>query len=372
MKHLDKKTQKELNRFGHKVWRRIGNECFLKGIFTQRGTAPNYCGPGAGLPILSHTIAENLIKVANGGEREVVTFLPRIDPSRWSPNETRGPVFPRTPIGVAAVGRYACDWHDNLFGPIDIVPYDLMANCIVSTLIALRATLMEHFLAFRHSEFFRIRADYCRKEAERWHGGPQRCDCREKWQNYSDDDQRNTSRSSRRHVLALSEEGRKLVSLVKANDSSEINATPFFLPGTPTVGGTVVWISHMGDPMTLTIVPVRNGHHFYMTCHSKPANVVQKLFTDLLSSRVSDDQKGQYLSEIVLQQNRGMFILKPKWKSMSQREQDMIRVIADEMGTRQQGDNSSLRSAFHRLSWRRQLARTWPLKGDPRVPNLFS
>ena len=343
----------------------------MKGIFTQRGTAPDYCGPGTGLPISSHTIARNLIKEVNGGERDVVTFLPRINTNRWSPNETKGHVFPRTPIGEAAVGRYVCAWHDGLFGPIDIVPSDLTSDGSVPTLIALRATLMGHFLAFRHSEFFRIRAEYCRKEVESWPSGPQRCDCREKWQSYSEDDQRNADLSSGRHVPALLEEGKKLVTLVKANDSSEIYAASFTLPGTPTVGGTVVWLAHTGGPMTLTILPTRSGHHFYMTCHSRPVNVVQKLFADLLSKRVSNALKAQYLSEIALQQNWGMFILKPRWKSMSQQERDMVREIAGDMGTTQQ-NGTSLRSSFRSLMWRWQRAGTWPLRGDPRVPNLFS
>ena len=196
MRHFNRKTGRELNRFGHKVWRGIGNECLMKGIFTQPGTPPDYCGPGTGLPILNHTIARNLIKEVNGGDKEVVTFSPRIDPSRWSPNETRGPVFPKTPIDVAAVGRYACDWHDDLFGPIDSIPYGLMANGTVPTLIALRATLMEYFLAFRHSEFFRIRAEFCQHEVESWPSGLQECGCRDRWQTYSDDDQRNAGRSS--------------------------------------------------------------------------------------------------------------------------------------------------------------------------------
>ena len=371
MRHYNRRTGRELNSFGHKVWTRIGNECLMKGIFTQPGTPPDYCGPGIGWPILNHTIAENLIDKVNGGDREVVAFSPRINPRGWSPNVTRGPLFPRTPIDVAAVGRYACGWHDGLFGPIDSVPYALTANGTVPTLIALRATLMEYFLSFRHSEFFGKRAEYCRHEVQKWPSGPQECDCREIWQSYSDDDQRNAAQSSRRHVPALLDECKRLVTLVTANDSSEIKVTPFFLPGTPTVGGTVVWISHMGDPMTLTIVPVKDGHHFYITCHSKPTNLVQKLIAELLSSRVSNAVKGQHLSEIVLQQHWAMFILKPKWKSMSQHERDTIHTIVDEMGAAQPG-GTSLRSSFRRFTWRWQGTRAWALRGDPRVPNLFS
>lgn len=315
MKHINKKNQRDLNSFGQKVWTGIGNECLMKGVFTQPGTPPDYCGPGPGMPILNHTIADNLIREVNGGERVVVAFSPRIDPTRWSQNETRGPVFPETPIGVATVGRYACDWHDDLFGPIDSFPYRMAANDGVPTLIALRATLMEYFLTFRHSEFFRRRADYCRKEFESWPKDPQECDCREIWQSYSDDDQRNSDRSIRRHAPALLEESQRLVALLKANDSTGIEVNSFFLPGTPKVGGTVVWISHLGDPITLTIVPIRDGHHFYATYHSRPANLVQKLIADLLSSRVPNSAKGLFLSEIVLQQHWAMFILKPTWNT---------------------------------------------------------
>ncbi len=127
----------------------------------------------------------------------------------------------------------------------------------------------------------------------------------------------------------------------------------------------------MGDPMTLTIVPVKDGHHFYITYHAKPANVVQKLVADLLSNRVSNARKSQYVSEIVLQQNWAMFILKPKWKSMSEQERDMVRVIADEMGLAQPG-GTLLGPWFRQFMWRRQRARPWALRGDPRIPSLFS
>jgi len=158
---------------------------------------------------------------------------------------------------------------------------------------------------------------------------------------------------------------------VKANDPSEIILSEFFLPGEPAVGGTVVWISHMGDPMTLTIVPVKDGHHFYITYHAKPSNVVQKFLADLLSSRVSNARKSQYLSEVVLQQNWAMFILKSKWKSMDQQERDTVRVITNEMGLAQPG-GTSFRASFRRFMWRWQRERPWALRGDPRVPNLFS
>ena len=371
MRHLNKRAQRDLNRFGHNVWRGVGTECLMKGIFTKAGTSlTGYCGQGTGFPTLSHTIADNVIREVNDGEKEVVTFSPRVDPSRWSPNETRGPIFSKTPVGVATVGRYACEWHDGLFDPIDVVPYDLTANVNVPTLVALRATLMEYFLAFRHSEFFGKRAAYCRHEVERWSGGPQKCGCREKWQDYSNEDQRNAVQASRRHVPALLQESKYLAALVGTNDSSKIRLSKFFLPGEPAVGGTVVWISHLGDPLTLTIVPVQNGHLFYVTCHAKPANVVQKLIADLLSNRVSGARKSQYLFEIVLQQNWAMFILKPKWKSMSQDERDMVRVIADEMGTAPPS-GTSFRSPFRRFMWRWQRERTWGLRDDSRVPNLF-
>ena len=371
MRHLNKKSEKELNHFAHMVWRGIGNECLMKGIYTKAGTYPDFCGEGTGLPILSHTIADNLIRQVNGGEKEVVTFSPRINTGRWSRNETRGPVFPKTPINVATVGRYACLWHDGLFDPIDSLPYDLTANAMVPTLVALRATLMEHFLTFRHSEFFGKRADYCRHELERWPDGPQPCDCREKWQNYSDEDQQNAGRASKRHVPALLRESQRLVALLKAEDPSEIVLSEFFLPGDPTAGGTLVWISHIGDPMTLTIIPRNGGHHFYVTTHAKPTSAVQRFLAALLSNHVPNAQKGQYLSEIALQQNWAMFILKPKWEAMSHQERKMVSAIADEMGTAQPS-NSSLRSSFQRFVWRWQRQRNWALRGDPRVPNLFS
>lgn len=123
--------------------------------------------------------------------------------------------------------------------------------------------------------------------------------------------------------------------------------------------------------MTLTIVPVKDGHHFYITCHAKPSNVVQRLIADLLSNRVSNARKSQHLSEVVLQQNRAMFILKPKWESMGQQERDMVRAIANEMGLSQPG-GTSFRASLRHFMWRWQRARTWALRGDPRVPSLFS
>ena len=371
MEHLDRKAIRQLNEFSHDVWRRIGDECLMQGIPTARGMPPHYCGDGAGWPILSHTIPANVIDEVNGDYKEVVTFSPRVEVSRWSPNEMRGPVFPKTPIDVASVGRYACNWHDGLFDPIDSAPFGLTQNNAAATLIALRATLMEYFLAFRHSEYFGKRADYCRIRFERWSAGPQECGCRKGWKDHRDDDERNAEQAFRRHVPVLLREIKNLVGLVKGNDWSEIVASEFFLPGEPKVGGTVVWISYLGDPMTLTIVPVKDGHHFYFTHHAKPANVVQKVVADLMSNRVSNSRKSRILSEIVLHQNWAMFILKPKWCSMSQDERDMIRIIADEMGMAQPLVKT-LRSSLTRY-WRRlRSTRAWALKGDPRVPDLFS
>ena len=371
MRHLNKKSERELNRFARKVWTGIGNMCLMKGIYTKAGTYPDFCGPGTGLPIMSHTIADNVIRQMNGGEKEVVTFSPRINPSRWSRNETRGPVFPKTPINVAAVGRYACQWHDGLFNPIDSLPYDLTDNAMVPALVALRATLMEHFLTFRQSEFFRKRADYCRREVEGWPDGPQQCECREKWRSYSDEDQRNAGRASGHHVPALLRESQRLVALLKAEAPSKIVPYEFFLPGEPAVGGTVVWLSHIGDPMTFTITPENNGHCFYVTTHAKPRSVAQRFLATLLSNHVPNAQKGQYLSEIALQQNWAIFILKPKWTAMSHQEREIVSTIVGEMRIAQPSD-TSLWSSFHRFVSRWRSQRYWALRGDPRVPNLFS
>lgn len=370
MQHLDKRALKKLNKFGYDLWKRAGNACLMNGIPTSRGLPPDYCGEGAGWPILSHTIAENVIDDVNGGYDEVVTFSPRVNPSRWSANETEGPVFPRTPLSVATVGRYACAWHDGLFGSIDSAPYALSTNGSVPAFIALRASLMEHFLASRHSEFFGKRAEYCRSRLESWPLGVQDCDCRERWREYYDSDLRNAELATRRHVPALLEECERLVQAVKASAWSEVAAYTFFLRGSPSIGGTLVWISHVGDPMTMTVVPVKDGHHIYITHRPKPSNVMQNVLANFISKRVPDSRKARILSEIVLQQNRAMFILKPRWFSMSQQERDMVQSVAHEMGW-SLPSGGSLRASWKHLKRRWQRGRVWALKDDLRVPDLF-
>ncbi len=342
----------------------------MKGVQTPLGQPPDYCGPGVGEVILSHTIPRNVIEKASQSDKKVVAFSPRVALDRWSPNETKGPIFPETPIGVATVGRYACAWHDSLFSPIDSAPYDLQNDQPAPALIALRATLMEHFLLFRYSEFFKRRADYCLEKFREWPGGPQECDCRDLWWSYYREDRQNEKSASKRHVPALLEEAEKLVALVKRNDQSEIVAQSFFLPGLPAVGGTLVWISNFGDPMTLTIVPVSDGHHIYITHYANPANVIQRIVADLVSHRVPFSRKGQILSEIALQQNQAVFLLKRKWRSMTQQEQDAICAVAAEKEVSLPSANS-LKGLCDRWKWRWRYGRAWRLKGDPRVPDLF-
>lgn len=370
MQHLDKRASKQLNKLGHNLWTQAGNQCLMKGIPTSRGTPPDYCGEGAGWPILSHTISKNVIDDVNGGYNDVVAFSPRVNPSRWSANVTQGPVFPKTPLSVVTVGRYACAWHDGLFRPIDSVPYGVATDRSVPALIALRASLMEHFLASRHSEFFGKRAEYCRSKLESWPVGEQECDCRERWRDYYDSDRRNAELATKRHVPALLKECESLVDIVKASAWSEIVASTFFLPGTPSLGGTLVWIPRMGTPMTMTVVPVKNGHHIYITHRPKPGIMVQKVLVNLLSKRISDSRKARILSEIALQQNWAMFILKPRWCSMSQQERDMVCEIAREMGW-SLPSGGSLRESLKQWKQRWRRGRVWALKDDHRVPDLF-
>ena len=342
----------------------------MKGIHTPLGNPPDYCGPGKGVTILSHTVPKNVIQKASERDRKVVAFSPRVALDRWSPNETKGPIFPETPVAVATVGRYACEWHDNLFSPIDSAPYVLKTNEVTPILIALRATLMEHFLLFRYSEFFKRRADFCLERFREWPSGPQECDCRDTWWSYCSEDRQKEKKASERHVPVLLEEAKRLVALVQRNDRSKIIGHTFFLPGSPAVGGTLVWISNIGDPMTLTIVPVSDGHHVYITHHTNPANFMQRLVAELMSHRVATSRKSRILSEIVLQQNQAVFLLKRKWRSMTRQEQNAICAVTAEKEV-SPPSAISLKGSYDRLKWRWQYGRAWRLKDDPRVPDLF-
>ena len=369
MQHLDKRALRQLNKFGHNLWKQAGNQCLMKGIPTSRGTPPDYCGEGAGWPILSHTIPENVIDYVNGGYQDVVAFSPRVDPSRWSRDATQGPVFPRTPVSVATVGRYACAWHDGLFRPIDSAPYGVVTDVSVPALIALRAILMDYFLACRHSEFFEKRAECCRIKFESWPAGGQECDCREKWREHCLSDLQIAGPATRQHVPVLRKECESLVDVVKANAWSEVSAETFFLSGSPSVGGTLVFVPRIGNSMTFTVVPVRDGHHVYITHRRERRDVLQNFLASFLSGRMSVFRQARMLSEMVLQQNRAMFILKPKWNSMLQEERDMVHAVALEVGQSRPSRGWLRTPGKHFRRWRR--GRVWGLKGDPRVPDLF-
>ena len=97
---------------------------------------------------------------------------------------------------------------------------------------------------------------------------------------------------------------------------------------------------------------------------------MQNVLANFISKRVPDSRKARILSEIVLQQNRAMFILKPRWFSMSQQERDMVQSVAREMGW-SLPSGGSLRASWKHLKRRWQRGRVWALKDDLRVPDLF-
>ncbi len=366
MRHRSKKAEREMNERSHEQWRNAGQRCLMEGIATPRGAAPHYC-QGRGIPIGSHTIPANVIRRVSGDHKQVVAFVPRVDLDRWSPRETVGPAFPDTPVGAATVGRYACAWHDQWFNPIDTLPYRLVEDSSTAMRIALRATSMAYFLAERSHDLYQKRSDYCQQASRPAPLRPQECGCLEQWEIDHKKDRERAEALEKHTLPVLAQEVEQLVDLARNERWSEIVANETFLPGQPSMGGTALWRPlYSGDPITLTIIPESAGHRIFVTHHRKLTNVVQGVVGALMG-QYAKAGRTRLLSEIALQQHHAMFILKPKWESMSASDQEAVKEIVKEMGS--PVPPISIRK--NPLKWLRS-PRSWPLREDPRVPDLFS
>ena len=333
-------------------------ECGLKSIPTKNGQPPDYCGGKPAHSRRSHTIPANIIKAVNGGSPYVVTFSlkSQLRLKDWKLDTVKRSMHDKTSVRDATVGHYACDWHDNqVFGPIDEIERVTKepGNSMTPALFALRAVLMQRFLSYRHWRLFDGRYRHCLEASESFESGYKDCACPEGWRRDSKTDH-DTAQRLEPQVRILQQESSNLVSLVKNCNTARIVASQFFLPGTPGIGGTMVFNQRVGGGITCTISPVDKGHHVYITRHQGIRNTVAKFVTDIVAPYTSDASKRQAISELVLQQNKSVFITMPKWRSMqSTGEQTNIRDIAEQV-------YSSPPRKFRAL------------KDDQRVPNLLS
>lgn len=333
-------------------------ECCLKGIPTKNGKPPDYCGGNLAHRRRSHTNAKNTIVAVNGGSPWVVAFSlkSRLNQRGWRLDLVSRILHERTPLDDATVGHYACDWHDDeVFAPID----DLervkgdVSNPIIPVLFAARAVLMQYFLAYRRWRLFDERSRFCIKASESIVVVRENCTCREDWLRYGEED-RATADRHKQEVVRLRRECERLLSMIKNGEGSRIAGSLIFLSGAPAAGGTMGFHQRFGNGVTCTIIPAVDGHYVYVTRYRGFANLAASVVTNLLLRCLSDENKGQLLSELALQQHMAVFITMPKWQSMKANgQQESVREIVKEMRT---------------------LAPSlvWTLRGDPRVPNLFS
>ena len=347
MKSRVPSTQRTVDRTCKRIWNEAGKgRCFMQGIKTARGGPPAYCGPNSSLKAhKNHTISESIITAVDySGTGKVVAFLPPTEIKKWSRQFFVDPIYPATPIGEATVGRYACEYHDNLFNVIDEVRNYENSNT-VATLLALRATLLPYYVAHRNDLYFTKRAKEIPDET------------REQRMSGSDYE---AAERARNLVTSLSKEIYYIVGCLKDGRPTKIQTDSFELNGAPTIGGTMVWGAHIGHPVTCTIVPVPHGHRVHVTYRRTLFNSVQRAAADLLSNRTSETLKREILSEIALEHHQTIFILRHKWHSFTINQQESVRRLVKAVDVQ----------TTERSRWLgRRLLR---LHGNPDVPDLFA
>ena len=359
--HLNDDGTRKLRELEFDLWSGTNEglewECCLKGIPTKNGRAPDYCGGNSAHRRRSHTNAKNTIVAANGDSPWVVAFSLKscLRQKHWRSDLVRKVVHEKTALDDATVGHYACDWHDAevfaLIDDLERVKRDL-SNSMVPVTFAARAILMQYFLALRRWRLFDERSRFCMAAAESVVRASGNCTCREEWLRAGEEDRR-TAEQHWQEVYRLRRERNRLVSMMKARDGSRIAGSLMFLPGTPSVGGTMGFHQRLGNGLTCTIIPAIDGHYVYITHHRGLVNLAASMAIDFVVHRLNDARKGQFLSELALQQHMAVFITTPKWRSLrAGGQQDAVREVVEEM-----------RSSSPRL--------IWSLRGDGRVPNLF-
>lgn len=364
--HMTDDEIKRLHDFEFDLWSgtKPGLEwgCALKGIRTKGTEPPDFCGGRPAHRRRSHTNPANMIKTVNGGFRDVVAFSlkSRMHPRDWELEYLQNALYEETRVDDATVGHYACDRHDDqVFAPIDNLEAvkQRPEDPELALLFALRAVLMRYFLVYRHWRLFDRRSRRCLEAAQsipRGHWEDDcRNNCRKKWRQFGETDRKVASRYERQ-VRALQQEVEHLVSLVKDGDKSRVVGKLIFVPGSPGMGGTMVYGQTYGGSVTCTVNPVADGHFVYVTRYKGIGGALARAATDLVLPNLSNAEKGQLVSELALQQNLAVFITMPKWRATEGTgEQDGIRAIAEQV-------YSSAPRRFRAL------------KDDHRVPNLLS
>ena len=281
-------------------------------------------------------------------------------PKHWEFENLQKALYEDIRVRDATIGHYACDRHDDqVFAPIDNLEMVKQSpeDRELALLFALRAVLMRYFLVYRHWRLFDRRSRHCLEASQsipRRHSGSDcRNNCREKWRQFGKADREIASRHERQ-VRALQQEAERLVSLVRNGDNSRVAGKLIFVPGSPGMGGTMVYGQRYGSGVTCTVNPVADGHYVYVTRHQGIGGMLARAATDLVLPNLSHADMGQLVSELALQQNLAVFITMPKWHAMERTgEQDGVRAIAEQV-------YSSVPRRFRAL------------KDDHRVPNLLS
>ena len=340
-------SQREVDRTCKKIWNQVGKgSCLMQGIKTPRGMPPEYCGPGLSPSAhKNHTISESIMAAVDYSQTgKVVTFLPPTNIKKWHSRFFVDPIYENTPIGEATVGRYACGYHDSLFNIIDEVRNYVDSNK-VATFLALRATLLLRYVAYRNQLYFSSRA---KEIPDKGRGG---------WMSERD---LATAERARNVVSIMSKEVDHITGCLKDGRPTKIQTDSFELNGSPAIGGTMVWGAHLGDPVTCTVVPMKNGHRVHVTYRRTPLNGVQRVAARLLSNRTSEPVKRRMLSEISLEHHQTVFILRHKWNSLTSDHQDSVRRLVREVDVQ----------AAEESRWFRK--KPWKLHGNPDVPDLLT
>ena len=351
----------ELHDFEYRLWSGTEPpfrwECLLKGIPTGKGVAPDFCGGKLAHDRRSHTVPGNMIKAVNQGGSNVVCFSLKSRPKtkEWNRDVLSMAVYEKTGVLDATSGRYACDYHDQVFKMIDGASAftNVPPDPAVPTLFALRAVLYHSFLTYRHWRLFAERSRYCFDKAAEFGKRYRKCNCQATWRRDGRAD-RSIAGQHKGQAGRFRAEATRLVSLVRDGDMSQVLGSQFFIPGPATVGGSMVFNQRGGRAVTCMVIPVMGGHYVYLTRCKGVRNAVAKLVTGLVMPSLSDAQRGQVLSELVMQQNPGIFITLPRWHHMERTGDAVgIRNIAQQM-------HSAPLRGFRAL------------KDDSRVPNLFA
>ena len=340
-------SQREVDRICKRIWNQVSTgSCLMKGIKTPRGMPPDYCGPDLSPGAhKNHTISASIMASVDYCQTgKVVTFLPPTFIRKWNSRFFVDPIYERTPIGEATVGRYACGYHDNLFNIIDELRNYRDSNK-VATFLALRATLLLRYVAYRNQLYFSRRAKEIPDKGRS--GGLSERDIE-------------TAERARNVVSIMSKEVNYIISCLKDNRATKNQTNSFELSGSPAIGGTMVWGAHIGDPVTCTIVPMKNGHRVHITYRRTLLNGVQRAAARLLSNRTSEPIKRQMLSEIALEHHQTIFILRHKWNSLTPDNQDAVRRLVKEVDVQA----TEKPRWFHKKLWR--------LHGNPDVPDLLT